>query len=392
MTQMDMSPAFVKLFKESFACPGFTGNNLRFHMSVLCNFFINVSQDSCRTLNKAPYTPLCQSSCYNFINSVTTLFNTPAVCPAFPDQPSQMNRTAFQTPGNIPVRNNLYFAYCNTLRTNDTSACQPGLLSEVGNLGFAAPTDTLAYCSKTNPTDPSCPAFVDTFSKAVVKLLEPPSNMPWILSAVAFGVMGLIYLTLLCFTGTKRWTKATTIAHQPAPEPDLGYRGTIARGAANTIRRSQIMNYGATSGGAGGGGGAKRASIFSSMRASLARGVGGGGGSGEKMPPLPSFQRSGQFDPVSGDDGAALLVRMRAIESYPAQLSDELDLRKGDVVIIEEMFDDGWAMGRNEVTGQTGALPVSCLVPVDQKTSGGGNRRSVVNQRTASLYAGRPDQ
>ncbi|KAI8843046.1 hypothetical protein BC829DRAFT_446286 [Chytridium lagenaria] len=387
-TQMDMSPNFIKLFQESFNCPGFSGNNMRFHMSTLCNFFINFSQPNCGTLNKAPYTPLCQSSCYNFINSVTSMFNDPKICNAVPDQASAANRTAFRTPGTTPVVNNLYFNYCNTLRSNDTSTCQLGVATEVANLGFTVGTDAAGYCKTTGANDPLCPAFIDTLSKSLVKLLDPPSQLPWVASAVALGVMGMIYMFLLCLTGTKRWTKATTIAHQPKAEPagDLGYRGTIARGAANTIRRSQIMNYGTTNP-ASGGANTKRASIFSSMRQSFAR------GGSDKMPPLPQFQRNDQFDPAMNptDDNASLIVKMRAIENYPAQLSDELDLRRGDIVVIEEMFDDGWAIGRNEATGQAGALPLSCLVPVNQK-SGGGNRRSIVNQRTASLYAGRPDQ
>ncbi|KAJ3098227.1 hypothetical protein HDU97_004179 [Phlyctochytrium planicorne] len=380
--QADSSPAFISLFNSSFMCPGFAGTGLRYHASTLCNFFINFSQDKCGSLNKAPYQPYCQNSCLNFINSVTTQFSTPSVCPAFPDQRSDMNRTAFKTPGNVPVMNNLYYAYCNTLTSNNTNTCQPGLKSEVATFGFTVATDAVAYCTTNLNTEPGCPDFIDTFSKSLVHLLDPPNQLPWIASAGALGFMGLIYMCLLCAIGTKRWTKATTIAHQPAPEQlDTGYRtGTILRGASNTIRRSQIMNnYGST-----GNKDTKRASIFSSVRASFARAKGGN--------PYPNNANNGRFDPQTAnpnDDNNSLLVKMRAVENYPAQLSDELDLRRGDIIIIEEMFDDGWAIGRNEATGQSGALPVSCLVPINQKA--GGNRRSVVNQRTASLYAGRPD-
>ncbi|KAJ3096116.1 Vinexin [Phlyctochytrium bullatum] len=404
--QSDTSASFIQLFRTSFGCPGFNGQMIRYHRSMLCNFvsimlsrlqkaasnlmnplqFIDVSQTTCSTLNKAPYMPMCQNSCLQFINSVSDLFNTSSVCTAAPDASAARNRTVFLTPGRNPTANNLFYEYCNSLTSNSTLTCNQGLTAEVGALGFVSADDTIAFCKKTMTAtnDTNCPVFLDTFSKAVVKLLDPPNQFPWIASGIAMGVMGLIYLMALCCTCSKRWTKATTIAHQPPAEPEPGFTGTIARGASNTIRRSQIMNYGTADKP-----GSKRTSIFQSMRQSFRSNQG-------KMPPLPTFQTSagaaGGFDPrATATDESSLLVRMRAVENYPAQLSDELDLRRGDIVIIEEMFDDGWAIGRNEQTGQSGALPLSCLVPVNQKGGNGGNRRSVVNQRTASLYAGRPD-
>ncbi|KAJ3166629.1 LIM and SH3 domain protein 1 [Geranomyces variabilis] len=45
---------------------------------------------------------------------------------------------------------------------------------------------------------------------------------------------------------------------------------------------------------------------------------------------------------------------------YPAE-SDELALRSGDVVVIFQSFDDGWASGRNLRTGAEGFFPVNAL-------------------------------
>ncbi|KAJ3149470.1 hypothetical protein HDU89_003834 [Geranomyces variabilis] len=55
---------------------------------------------------------------------------------------------------------------------------------------------------------------------------------------------------------------------------------------------------------------------------------------------------------------------MVVAEAYDRQMPDEITLIVGDVVIILEAFDDGWAVGRNESTGAVGALPMSCLDPL----------------------------
>ncbi|KAJ3180202.1 hypothetical protein HDU85_004205 [Gaertneriomyces sp. JEL0708] len=41
---------------------------------------------------------------------------------------------------------------------------------------------------------------------------------------------------------------------------------------------------------------------------------------------------------------------------------DEIHVKKDDVVAIQRHFDDGWAIGTNVSTGETGAFPLGCLV------------------------------
>ncbi|KAJ3159134.1 hypothetical protein HDU86_002036 [Geranomyces michiganensis] len=56
--------------------------------------------------------------------------------------------------------------------------------------------------------------------------------------------------------------------------------------------------------------------------------------------------------------------RMVVAEAYDRQMPDEITLIVGDVIVILQQFDDGWAVGRNESTGAVGALPLSCLDPL----------------------------
>ncbi|KAJ3279347.1 hypothetical protein HK104_001541 [Borealophlyctis nickersoniae] len=47
--------------------------------------------------------------------------------------------------------------------------------------------------------------------------------------------------------------------------------------------------------------------------------------------------------------------------AYEPAAQDELKLQVGDSVKLDLLFNDGWAKGINETTGQTGLLPVACL-------------------------------
>ncbi|KAJ3174964.1 hypothetical protein HK101_010796 [Irineochytrium annulatum] len=298
--------------------------------------------------------PLCQSSCLNYISSIGTLFTNPAICPASQPEPILANRTSFLTPGLDQATSDVFYAYCTTLMSNDTAVCSPGLKSEAANLGFAA-TGPAAFsatlnaalaCAASGQTlDPQCPQFYSNFQIFVVGFLNPISSTPWIASGIAQAFMLMIYLLFIAGVSIKRWSRATTIAHQPpaaaasnsmADGMEQGYTGTIARGTAKTIRRSQILRDGA--GGLTGGPKyapptRQRESMFSRMSfmpksKQQSRGV----------------PRDSLFDSQRAPNEDApmpLLVRMKCVEAYPAQLSDELELRKGDIIVIEEMFDDG---------------------------------------------------
>jgi hypothetical protein len=51
---------------------------------------------------------------------------------------------------------------------------------------------------------------------------------------------------------------------------------------------------------------------------------------------------------------------VEVIANYEASLADELNLSIGDMVVISESFDDGWAFGKNLSTGLEGNLPLVC--------------------------------
>jgi hypothetical protein len=53
--------------------------------------------------------------------------------------------------------------------------------------------------------------------------------------------------------------------------------------------------------------------------------------------------------------------RYICIRDYTPIASDEVQLVVGDIVVLDLLFNDGWAKGKNESNKITGVLPVSCI-------------------------------
>ena len=64
-----------------------------------------------------------------------------------------------------------------------------------------------------------------------------------------------------------------------------------------------------------------------------------------------------------------------AIYPYNATLNDEITLQPDDVVTVQRLYDDGWALGRTE-SGSEGAFPLVCVTSTKGGTSGSGDNLS----------------
>ncbi|KAI8335244.1 hypothetical protein EDC96DRAFT_524940 [Choanephora cucurbitarum] len=58
------------------------------------------------------------------------------------------------------------------------------------------------------------------------------------------------------------------------------------------------------------------------------------------------------------------------IHPYPPQMADELALNVGDIICLALHFDDGWALGYNVTTGLKGAFPLVCITPASEESLG----------------------
>ena len=53
--------------------------------------------------------------------------------------------------------------------------------------------------------------------------------------------------------------------------------------------------------------------------------------------------------------------RYIVVSDYEPSANDELKLRQGDTVVLDLLFSDGWAKGKNENSAMEGILPVACI-------------------------------
>ncbi|KAN0064986.1 hypothetical protein ACQY0O_002044 [Thecaphora frezii] len=62
-----------------------------------------------------------------------------------------------------------------------------------------------------------------------------------------------------------------------------------------------------------------------------------------------------------------------AIYPYNATLNDEISLQPDDVIMVQRLYDDGWALGRTEL-GTEGAFPLVCVTSTKGGTTTGSSR------------------
>ncbi|KAJ3181127.1 hypothetical protein HDU85_003832 [Gaertneriomyces sp. JEL0708] len=395
-SQFDNTTAYRQAFQSGFGCPGWDGSQQRFHISTTCFYFVQVGECP----ENPPVTPMCKTECDAFINSMQTIFQNTTFCPTagVSQQVLQARQASVSPTGNA------FADFCS--KRSDAQPCARGLEFEFNQCGFFNAADNAAFCANpANSKQECCTAGTLTALQAVADSLAPVDNRPWIYSGIALGAMTVGALFFIFCVKVKPWRKSSTSAIAP-PESDLKPL-PIER----TLTRNQT-NKG------------KRQSLFQAVRQSI---FGGGRNKVNPPPPLPMTNNNNKYPQsmysVPGDQTYASTpvpmptyqnqpyqppqqqqqpqqqyaeypvgntFQMRVIDPYSAQLGDELSLEMGDFITIEEEFDDGWAVGRNESTGDVGAFPMSCLVSVDEYESLAGvgmERKSVVSQRGRSLYA-----
>lgn len=89
-----------------------------------------------------------------------------------------------------------------------------------------------------------------------------------------------------------------------------------------------------------------------------------------------------------GDDAERKLVKV--VRPYEAALSDELTLIEGDLIAVDEIFDDDWAVGRNESTGEVGMFPMVCVSSANSGSEAGmkkGKKKNIGSRGYSLVYS-----
>ncbi|KAH6563057.1 hypothetical protein BASA60_010865 [Batrachochytrium salamandrivorans] len=382
--QRDNSTTFIDSFKKAFDCPSYPGHLMRFSQSTTCYLMVSASVQVCPASPPAPAPAqasrvLCKSTCTTYINSLTSIFSNTTMCSNTPsDTAASYRRAAIGTGG--PTMS--YADFCNTLSTDDLTVCSAGIKTDILRCGFAQASDAAPYCAK-NKTD-SCCTTIAAQSNAG-DMLAPPNRVWWIFGFVAGGLV-LIFIIFFIFTRiTRRLSRTTTSFQPPDEEKQRGFDNITHSkdpGAAGNLPSYSLdENTNHLS---------NRTSLFTSIRASLI----GIKGKKVKFPPTRPMRPAKSKTSLAWTVYKVVVqtessdVKVRVIDDYDRVMEDEIELRVGDIIIVIQEFDDGWAYGCNTETSSNGVFPMSVcetFSPGQAASKKEDNRRSVVTARKRSL-------
>ncbi|KAJ3158702.1 hypothetical protein HDU86_002667 [Geranomyces michiganensis] len=445
---------YADSFRSDFGCPAWDGRGQRYQVSEACFFFVENTQCAENPSPLPAKAKFCKTQCLQSVASNAAIFSNTTACPAAAAAASAATISANRAKltGTVTTYCNALSdagqgKSCTPGLASDVAMCGfttfPAAQEYCATPAGKADGCCFLVLAKASSMASQMAAAVDA------SVVDPVSSLPYVASGIALAAMTLFALSFIICIKARSWRKSSTTAIQP-PESDiapgpLGRSGTIAKGydngdnddaASNAFRTASRNN--------------KRQSVMQKVRQSLGirsrrTGPAGGGllpsnnkfgkqqsmysdagalrapprtGTSSPLPPMPAYvpQQQQQLQQqqlsespelseyINGGNAAAAAalaaeapttarrgLQMRVAEAYDAQLSDELTLVVGDIISIDEEYDDGWGLGRNESTGEIGAFPTSCLEDLDRAdfsaTSASMATRSVISARNRSLYA-----
>ncbi|KAI8803587.1 hypothetical protein BJ742DRAFT_490667 [Cladochytrium replicatum] len=441
-SQFNNNTAYVQSVKDFYKCSGWDGSGQRYHVSSLCYYL--VQQSGCT--QPSAVTPLCKTSCDNFIGSLKSIFANTTACPAT-DSEGVLRRNSVTTPSELAP----FAHFCTVLTvTNSTGgACAEGVSYEMNSCGFFTADEAKAHCA-TNAADPCCATMTQAALTAAADNLYNTTNNIYIITGVSVAVLVIVVVGFIIYLRMRRWNKNTTNAFQPIIEKkDEGGSGGKNRITRAFNRMSKAFSLKPSSRAAPIG---KKGGQQSMYSPSPFRGGNDRGGPSKfddaPLPPMPNVStirkktgpggvnpnaamptmsimtadppRDTMYDARRGPDtmydarrgpdssytaiGPAqssfppmtavtnadsvvgYTVTMKAVEEFFPSMDDEVHLQPGDTVQVVEQFDDGWAVGKNLDSGEIGAFPMACLAQLSENTEG--RRKSEYRARTQSLYGG----
>ncbi|KAJ3222151.1 hypothetical protein HK099_002617 [Clydaea vesicula] len=391
LNSMPNSNIYQKTFQTFYGCPNYLGLYERFHISTMCYFL--VQQSGCP--QPSNIVPLCKESCDSFLNSQKEIFTNATTC----------NQTVTETLKS--QRNeNPYKNFCATLPSLSNTSCSLGQEPESLQCGFMDKAEATSMCSTVMKQDKCCTDFMESQLRALDAVLNAPNNIGLIVGIATTAVLVLIILFFLYIRG-KRWSKqATSAVPMSIADKKVSVIGHIARGAG--FKNSFIQPLPPKK--------ANLDSLYSQAPTAVSVNTGNQSKfkvirkNNDEVPTLPplsdmlkskttnanksrqdlesgnklfennTLSTSMEFPKASKENP----IRMVVIDTYNAALDDELQLTIDDIVIAEETFDDGWALGKNLTTNRIGAFPLACCLPVESDRSS--RRDTRVGGRNSSLY------
>ncbi|KAL1924351.1 uncharacterized protein VTP21DRAFT_7386 [Calcarisporiella thermophila] len=352
-----------ELWHGNLACPNLAASNTyaRYTTSILCALISrHEKSNKCSQDNrKQQPNPLCSNSCRIFAKNVEDIANNSTLCPG-----SSAGRT-----GTV----NALWGICGWPGLNGTqSLCTDAALNEPNNCGFSYDNAGLCLlCSGSNPNLNSCCQQANV--KAACELASKPVGRGLSIGAIIGIVIGILVVLGGIFAFVRLRRRRRTVGSHLSPSiPQSGFLGTYKSASSydSAAKMNEFGETGVANAGKDAGGTENIGLVTAGREDNLAMmNIGG----------------------VDGDR-----KQYEACHAYDPQMEDEIQLVPGDRLVVERVFDDGWALGIHLTTSQQGFFPMVCIMPVvnpiehdDTNTlvNDRSDRGSGVPVRASSIYA-----
>ncbi|KAF1806975.1 hypothetical protein V8B55DRAFT_1461302 [Mucor lusitanicus] len=329
----------------------------RYSLTRLCVGMIQNPSYSlpCNFDNGLTPPPLCQSTCFEWVDSITHITQNPRVC----SDSTQRNASL----ASFTDQCNTWEGYNGTIAEN----CISGIANEPYSCGFGNNTRAAcAYC-KTHADDECC--------QQVTYCSNPSLSAGAIVGIVIGSLVGaaLIVFAAIWYYCRKRHhrhinpfthflpstsTSATLTTQQqqqhqqqpppPPPPPSSSHQpqrftATAASTLTGTLNGGVMIDT----------------SKLNSMDSPFMH---------DKMEYTPTTIPAPLRPSTESNNTPLNEEFFVVIHAYPPQMPDELELNAGDIVCLALYFDDGWALGYNVTTGQKGAFPLVCISPAPEES------------------------
>ncbi|KAI9332862.1 hypothetical protein BDR26DRAFT_625747 [Obelidium mucronatum] len=390
-----------------FGCSGWDSRTtgLRYHQSALCAAFAASGSTAPQLACNAPggggggaAVKLCAASMRAFVDSFNAVAANRTLCPA-PPTPTALAFVAFFE-SQIPVL------------STPAAGCSVAQASDRANCGFLTAAESNAFCALPASKNEACctgsfvpgsPNFVPTIGNATTTSTAAATAAPNTSQTTATsgttlpvpaiagaggGALLLMIITFVCIC-TRKTRAARKLQAKNSDLGDVESVKSLDPGTSKTKNVTRAISMQALPKQAAPMGDSGYQPEYVSVSNNNANAV----------------DATGQFTrPVSsGKDVHAVVF------SYVPDLGDELGATVGDMIIVKERYEDGWAYGLNTKTMAEGFFPLGILsgyaelqpssgapTPQNQSVnsqegdSSGGNRNSFFNNRTSSLFGDVP--
>lgn len=266
-------------------------------VSLPCNYYYNKNPP-----------PLCQSTCFNYTQSVELITDNTDMCPNQVEQADQL------------VNLNSSCIYWSGL--NGTTSCINGLANEPNNCGFDTTSNACAYCELNSDT---CCSSLSCHKLSAGGIAGVVIGILIFLAAVAAAVYWF------CFKRNKNTSKR-------------GYNGfmmTDKNTNSHLDDSSSALGY------------------YDSQKQQVP----------SRLPSMIDTTPATTITPTIATTATTTPLEefYEVKHPYPPQMGDELGLHVGDIVCVAMNFDDGWALGFNVTTGLKGVFPLVCVAPAPEE-------------------------